>query len=60
MQKQVYLHSIDTTFKVKTKLTRGLFNVKGAEGIIIVKMLEDHETVIGLPGTQQNGYKNIF
>ena len=56
MQKQVYL---DTTFKVKTKLTRGLFNVKGAEGIIIVKVL-DHETFIELPGTQQNCHENIF
>ena len=56
MQKQVYL---DTTFKVKTNLTRGLFNVKGAEGIIIVKVL-DHETFIELPGTQQNCHENIF
>ena len=43
---------------IKTKLTRGPFNVKGAGGIIIVKVL-DHETFIGLPGTQQN-CKNIF
>lgn len=43
---------------IKTKLTRGPFNVKGAGGIVIVKVL-DHETFIGLPRTQQN-CKKIF